>query len=320
MSAPLEDGEPIAPGYEVIRHMRRGRALDVYDVWSQELGARCIVKAVRPERRDDERTRQRLLEEGRRLERIRHPHIVRGYETLEEPRPLVVMETLSGATLAHLVESSGEPLAVEEVAHLGLQLGSAIRYLHSLGILHLDLKPANVVAEAGRVKLIDLSLARAPGQVPAGVGTWCYLAPEQASDGFVGPPADVWGIGTVLFEAATGQPAFDDPDAEEPSDSSAGEDTSGGNVADEPPDDEGESGSEPSWLDGDDGPYPQLTDRPARIDELREAPPALADLVVACLEPEPGARPEVEALLAALEAFSGLPAGERRWTRRAAEG
>ncbi len=314
---PLEGGAEIAPGYEVIRHMRRGRALDVYDVWSRGLGARCVVKAVRPERQGDARTRRLLLDEGRLLETMRHPHIVRGYETLEEPAPLVVMETLTGTTLAYLIETSTEPLTVESVAHLGLQLGSAVRYLHARDILHLDLKPANIVAESSRAKVIDLSVARAPGDLPAGVGTWLYLAPEQATDGFVGPAADVWGIGTVLLEAATGRPAFEEPPlAEDDEPDELDED-------DEELDDSGSEddyGDTPSWLETGDGPYPQLTERAPRLDGTRDVPAGLADLVAACLERDPGARPTVLELLAGLEPFSGLPPEEQRWSHALSAG
>jgi eukaryotic-like serine/threonine-protein kinase len=327
---PLARGTQIAPGYEVIAHMRRGRALDVYDVWSHDLGARCIVKAIRPERLDDERTRSRLLEEGRRLEAMSHPHIVRGYETLERPHPMVVMETLTGATLGYLIEESSEPMAVESVAHLGLHLASAVRYLNARDILHLDLKPANVVAEGTRAKVIDLSVARAPGDIPGGVGTWCYLAPEQATDGFVGPPADVWGIGTVLFEVATGTPAFEEPEddgregarEEEDEDFEDEEDEEGDDLEELDEDSPWSEDDEttPSWLETGDGPYPQLEQRAQRVDDVRDVPTPLADLVAACLDPEPPARPTVHELLAGLEPFSGMPTEERHWSRLPRDG
>ena len=209
---PLAGGTMIAPGYEVIEHLSRGRRLDVYDAWSEERGCRCVVKALRPERAHEPTARELLIREGRLLERLGHPHLVRGYETLLDPAPMIVLETLGGQTLAHMIEEERRELAPAELAHLGLQLGSAVRYLHRSGYLHLDLKPSNIVADGGRAKVIDLSLARPPGPAPAGIGTWCYLAPEQARGGELGPAADVWGIGAVLFEAATGTPAFDDPD------------------------------------------------------------------------------------------------------------
>jgi serine/threonine protein kinase len=274
-----------APGYRTVELLRRGRDLDVYDVWSEERACRCVIKAVRPDRLDGDGARRRLLDEGRLLCELTHPHIVRAYEVIEEPVPMVVMETLAGETLGHMIDREAE-LSSAELAQLGLHLCSAIRYLHSHGILHLDLKPSNVIAECGRAKLIDLSVARPPGPAHAGIGTHYYLSPEQARGGDLGPAADVWGIGAVLFEAATGEPAFDDPDADSDDDL-----------------DYDDSASES--LDESD--YPQLTATARRIDEFRPLPRELADLVAACLDPSPELRPSVDELMRRLEPFGGEP-------------
>jgi eukaryotic-like serine/threonine-protein kinase len=210
-------GELLAPGYTVIEHLSRTRRLDTYEVFSDERACSCVAKTLRPDRRDDVRARAALCREGRLLTELCHPHVVRGYELLEDG-PVAVMETLDGETVAHLLDRRPHGLDPDEAAWLGLQLASALRYLHARGLLHLDVKPANVIATAGRAVLIDLSLARAPGRYRPGLGTWCYLAPEQALGHALGPAADVWGLGTLLFEAVTGRSAFDDEDAE-PSDS-----------------------------------------------------------------------------------------------------
>jgi len=296
-TAPLARGAAIAPGYETIEHLSRGRRLDVYDAWSEERGCRCVVKAVRPERASEEEPRRMLLREGHLLERLSHPHLVRGYETLEEPGPLVVMETLGGQTLSHVIEEEQAELSPVELAHLGLHLGTAMRYLHAHGFLHLDLKPSNVVAEAGRAKVIDLSLARPPGPAPAGIGTWCYLAPEQATGGELGAAADVWGIGVILFEAATASPAFDEPES-----ATAESVDEGGANRDTWDSEEGEPGA-----------YPQLEARAEPVDTLRDLPPALAGLIDSCLEPAPERRPVLEELLAGLEPLAGTPPAERRF-------
>jgi len=287
VSAPLAPGEAVAPGYEVIEHLRRGRNLDVYDVWSTERATRCVVKALRPDRLGREGPTGRLLEEGRLLCRLTHPHIVRAYEVIEEPVPLVVMETLAGETLGHMIDVRGVELSTAELAQLGLHLASAIRYLHAHGWLHLDLKPSNVIAECGRAKLIDLSVARPPGLAHAGIGTFYYMAPEQVRGGELGPAADVWGIGTVLFEAATGEPAFDDPDADE--------------LDYEESDEPYESDDLPTSERFDESEYPQLGSRARRIDEQRPLPRELVDIVAACLDPEPTRRPGVDELMRALE-------------------
>jgi len=200
MTAPLALGAVVAEGYTVIAHLARNQATDVYDVLSAERDCRCVAKRVRPDRRDG-RARARLIREGEVLLGCTHPHLVRAYELLRAPEPVLILETLSGATLSRLVDDLG-PLPGAELAELGLQLCSAVGYLHRRGWLHLDLKPDNVVAENGLAKVLDLSLCRPPGPVPAGVGTRGYRSPEQEAGAEVGPPADVWGIGGVLRVAA----------------------------------------------------------------------------------------------------------------------
>lgn len=293
-SAPSEPGSSIAPGYEVIAHLRRGNDLDVYDAWSDERGARCILKALRPDRARSRRRRRALLREGELLGRLSHPHIVRAYETITEPVPIVVLETLSGETLSHMV-ASGTPASTEDVAHLGLHLGSALRYLHGHRVLHLDLKPSNVIAEAGRAKLIDLSLARPPGPAHPGIGTWHYMAPEQARGGELTAAADVWGLGAVLYEAATGEAPFDD-------DPDAWNDASASTTASDAIPDR----------------YPQLERRAREPGPVRPLAAPLADLISSCLEPRPGDRPSMLAALTALEQLAGLPEPERRWSAMSA--
>jgi eukaryotic-like serine/threonine-protein kinase len=292
MSAPvLASGTAIAPGYVVIEHLSRGRRLDVYDAWSEERGCRCVIKALRPDRAGEDGPRRWLAHEGELLERFTHPHIVRAYESLAEP-PLIVLETLPGETLDLIAEDPEVVLSAEELAHLGMHLGSAIRYLHRHDILHLDLKPSNAIANGQLAKLIDLSLARPPGPAPEGIGTWSYMAPEQARGGELGPPADVWGLGAVLFEMATGEPAFDDPDYDG---ASTGADRESASV-----------GGEES--------YPQLESTAPSIAAYRgDLPPELTGLVAECLAPDPARRPSVEETLRRLEMVAGVAVGERRW-------
>ncbi len=193
-------GEEVLPGYPVVALLARGRRVDTYDVLSSERDCRCVVKILRPDRRTDQRVRDAVVQEGRLVRELTHPHLVRGYEVHEEP-PAMVLETLGGATLAAVGDDG--PLAVADVSLLGLQLVSALSYLHGRGWLHLDVKPANIVIDGGRAVLIDLSLAGRPGVGRGGAGTRGYLAPEQARGVGLGPATDVWGLGITLVEALT---------------------------------------------------------------------------------------------------------------------
>ena len=257
---PLGAGRELAPGIRVLGHLHRSRVLDVYDAWSERRDARVVVKALRPDRRDPADARA-LLREGRLLMRLTHPNIVRGYEVHERPRPLIVLETLGGETLAHMVHRRTRRLTEAEAAHLGLHLVAALHYLHGEGILHLDLKPSNVVAEAGRGKLLDLSIAQPPGRIAAGRGTWCNMAPEQARGGAVDAAADVWGLGTVLYEALAGVNPFADHEE----------------------------------LD-----HPQLGVRPEPLRAHRRVSPALATVVDGALRERPEDRPSLEGVRASL--------------------
>ena len=262
---PLETGEAIAPGYEVIAHLHRSNNFDVYDAWSEERACRCIAKTPIPNRVEDKKLARGLFREGRLLKKLTHPHIVRAYEIIREPRPTLILETLTGATLAYLIDTSPRRLPLTDIVHLGLHLCSALHYLHRHSILHLDLKPSNIVSERQMAKILDLSIARPPGRGRKGAGTANYMAPEQARSGYLSPATDVWGIGAVLFEAATGELPFDAHDEER---------------------------------------YEQLERRAEPVRSYRRVPAAFNDLVGSCLEPEPDRRPTIDELTNTLTALT----------------
>lgn len=211
MSAPRRPGDLLAPGYVVDSHLSRGNLLDVYAVWSSERDCLCIAKVLCPDSRGDASAHESLQDEGRLLTTLAHPHLVHGYVLLDDPvsGPIVVLETLTGATLSRLIESDFKTgMATGDVAQLGRQLCSGLHYLHDHDRLHLDLKPSNIVCSDGRAILIDLSLARPPGVCAAGNGTAEYMAPEQVAGGRTSAATDVWGLGGVLFRALTGRRPF----------------------------------------------------------------------------------------------------------------
>jgi eukaryotic-like serine/threonine-protein kinase len=200
---PLRPGSPLAPGYVVEAHLSRNQVLDVYEVWSAERDCLCVAKVLRPDCRAHRRRRARLEREGRLLLELAHPHLVRAYEMLTEPELAVVLETLGGERLDAAIARGTRRMPAVEIAELGVQLCSAVGYLHRHGWLHLDLKPTNVIVDLGIVKLFDLSLARQAGPGRPRYGTAEYLSPEQVAGTTFTEATDVFGLGCVLYAAAT---------------------------------------------------------------------------------------------------------------------
>ncbi|GAA1922313.1 hypothetical protein GCM10009737_24760 [Nocardioides lentus] len=213
-AAAVATGGVLPAAYEPLAVLAHGRRTITWDAWDTARDARCVVKVLRADRLRDadaeehRRLTEATLTEGRLLVELGHPHLVRGYDVLVDPLPGVVMETLGGASLDAVVED--HPLDAADTALLGLQLCSALGWLHRHDWLHLDLKPANVVVEAGRAKVIDLGLAGRPGDGQPGSGTRGYLAPEQATGRGLSPSTDVWGLGVTLLECLTGDLPFGD--------------------------------------------------------------------------------------------------------------
>lgn len=279
-------GHLVAPGYQLIEHLRRGEEMDSYEAWSLDRYCRCFVKTPRPDRLDDRAATRYLRREARLLLSLSHPHLVRGYEWVSPARtqpPVLVCENLTGATLGYILDAEGGRLGLADLSYLGQHLCSALRYLHGRGYLHLDVNPGNIIASYGVTRLIDLSLARRPGRARAGLGTPGYLSPEQAAGGRLGPPADVWGVGLVLYQAATGTQPFEIP---EPRGASAG--TSDRTL---------ERCRE------------RLAVRPPRVRARRRLPLPLAQLIDACLRPEPETRPGLAELSAALAGLTEATGG-----------
>lgn len=204
----LEPGAQLAPGYVVQSHLNRGAVLDVYVVHSLERATGCIAKTLRPSRQGDRVEADQLVREGQMLISFTHPHLVRGYELIDRAgQPVLIMETLTGSTLSRLIVDNG-PLDLDDVAILGDQLTALLHYLHRSGIVHLDLKPSNIVVDSGIARVIDLNLARRVGSAGITAGTYEYKAPEQITGAPVCEATDIWGLGGVLYRTIGGHRPF----------------------------------------------------------------------------------------------------------------
>ncbi|MER5726788.1 serine/threonine-protein kinase [Streptomyces sp. NPDC002138] len=156
----------------------------------------------------------RMVTEARAAARVKHPGVVTVFDVLEEDgRPWIVMELIDGQSLADVIATEGT-LLPRDAARLGMQLLSALDRAHQSGVLHRDVKPANVLLErGGRVVLTDFGIAvmgGSSGLTRTGdvIGSPDYLAPERAMGCRPGPESDLWSLGVTLYAAVEGQSPF----------------------------------------------------------------------------------------------------------------
>lgn len=195
----------IIPGYKIQNCIKRGKYFDIYYLWSEERFCGCIGKTINPNYISDNEIKEILIKEGKLLKSLSHPNLVRIYNYYSIPIPIIIQETLTGPTLLHLIKNQqNRRLSVHECCNLGVQLCSAIQYIHNKGILHLDLTPMNVICQPPSAKLIDFSISKSPGISKKGVGTRQFMSPEQAKGGYLDNSTDIWGIGSVLYFSLSG--------------------------------------------------------------------------------------------------------------------
>ncbi|WP_435822870.1 protein kinase domain-containing protein [Micromonospora arborensis] len=169
-----------------------------------------------PGLRDDERRelRERSMREARAVARLGHVNVVRVFDVLHSADdPWIVMELVRSRSLHQVLDAEG-PMPPARAAHIGLGVLGALQAAHRAGVLHRDVKPANVLlADDGRVVLTDFGLATLPGdprmtQTGMVLGSPAFLAPERATDGDVGPAADLWSLGATLYAAVEGRTPY----------------------------------------------------------------------------------------------------------------
>src|SRR4051794_24139176 len=214
---PDTDGQLLAGRYRLGRVLGRGGMGTVWTAHDEMLGRDVAVKEVTPppELTDEQRDviRRRMLREARAAARISHPSAVTVYDGVEQDvRPWIVMQLLPPRTLADLIAASG-PLPPAAVAAIGLDLVNALQAAHRAGVLHRDVKPANVMLAEGRAVLTDFGIALVdedPALTSTGmlVGSPAFMAPERARGERPTPASDLWSLGATLFAAVEGDPPF----------------------------------------------------------------------------------------------------------------
>jgi eukaryotic-like serine/threonine-protein kinase len=223
----LSAGSRLGP-YEILAPLGAGGMGEVYKARDTRLERTVAIKVLPQHLSSSPESRQRFEREAKTISQLSHPHICALYDVgREEDTEYLVMEFLEGETLSERLAKSALPL--EQTLRYGVEIADALDKAHRQGIVHRDLKPGNVMLTKSGVKLLDFGLAKAmaPVETPSGLtslstamgspnltqegtilGTFQYMAPEQLEGKEVDARTDIFALGAVLYEMATGRKAF----------------------------------------------------------------------------------------------------------------
>ena len=224
-SAPQDEQTPTVIGrYQVLGRLGSGGQADVFRAVHPNLFLDVVVKLGRRNTATDPAAHERLLEEGRLLSELEHPHIARVYDLdFHEGRPFLALQYVRGVNLRQHAQDVRLP--APEMARLMAKIAQALAAAHTRGILHLDLKPENIVIDqSGEPVVIDFGLAQlrdawSPDESQRYGGTPSFMSPEQArvilgispaigTSAAIGPSADIFSLGGVLYYLLTGRAPF----------------------------------------------------------------------------------------------------------------
>jgi serine/threonine protein kinase len=201
--------------YEPVTKIARGGMADVYEARDTLLDRPVALKVLFPELSTNEAFVERFRREAQAAANLSHPNIVSVFDWGKDKGTyFIVMELVVGRTLARLIREEA-PIAPKRVASIGADVAAALSFAHKHGVIHRDIKPSNVlITPDGDVKVADFGIARAITadgdltQTGSVLGTASYISPEQAQGGQLDGTSDIYSLGVVLYELATGKVPF----------------------------------------------------------------------------------------------------------------
>src|SRR6186713_2347251 len=225
----LTSGTKLGP-YEILSPLGAGGMGEVYRARDTRLGRDVAIKVLPQHLSSNPEVRSRFEREAKTVSSLNHPGICTLFDVGRDgDTDYLVMELIEGETLAHRLEKGAMPAA--DVLRIGAQIADALERAHRAGVVHRDLKPGNIMLTRSGAKLMDFGLARATGVVGGSgsgsalthsptvaqpltaegtiIGTFQYMAPEQLEGKETDTRSDIWALGCVLYEMATGTRAFE---------------------------------------------------------------------------------------------------------------
>ena len=265
--------------YEILKELGRGSMGMVFQAHDPQIDRLVAIKVLRQDRLSSDAFVQRFLKEARTIGRLSHANIVTVYDVGEDKGTIyIAMEFLEGDPLDKL-QTPERRFTIPEIADVGVQIAEALQYAHERGVIHRDIKPSNIIVQSGgRIKITDFGIAHIEDpagavQTQAGeiLGTPAYMSPEQVLGKTVDGRSDLFSLGVILWELSTGRRPF-----------------RGENMA---------------------AVFRAVTqENPEAPDRINAAvPSALSDIILKCLEKDPGRRFESGIILA--DALKRIPGG-----------
>ncbi len=202
----LSPGDRLGGRLTVVDHVASSKRAELYRCTADDREGYSACKVLSLEYRADRGAIRDMTRELEVLDRMRHPHIVESFGGGTDPVLFLQMALVPGRSL-RAWHSANDPLSVEDAIRVGLHLADAAAYVHTRRILHLDVKPSNVMWDGANATLIDFSVchAFATRELPrSAAGTRDYKSPEQVARARVGPHSDVFGIGATLYWMLSG--------------------------------------------------------------------------------------------------------------------